>query len=54
MIYTVTFNPAIDYVVHLQGELKQEGINRNTAEEYQFGGKGHQCFQCAAHAGRGV
>ena len=40
MIYTVTFNPAIDYVVHLQGELKQEGINRNTAEEYQFGGKG--------------
>lgn len=40
MIYTVTFNPAIDYVVHLQGELKQEGLNRNTAEEYQFGGKG--------------
>ena len=40
MIYTVTFNPATDYVVHLQGELKQEGINRNTSEEYQFGGKG--------------
>lgn len=40
MIYTVTFNPAIDYVVHLHGPLKQEGINRNASEEYQFGGKG--------------
>jgi 1-phosphofructokinase len=40
MIYTVTFNPAIDYVVHLNGPLKQEGINRNASEEYQFGGKG--------------
>jgi len=40
MIYTVTFNPAIDYVVHLNGSLKQEGINRNASEEYQFGGKG--------------
>ncbi len=40
MIYTVTFNPAIDYVVHLNGPLKKEGINRNASEEYQFGGKG--------------
>lgn len=40
MIYTVTFNPAIDYVVHLSGGLKLGDINRNEAEEYQFGGKG--------------
>ena len=40
MIYTVTFNPAIDYVVHLSGGLKPGAINRNQSEEYQFGGKG--------------
>lgn len=40
MIYTVTFNPAIDYVVHLGSGLKSGDINRNEAEEYQFGGKG--------------
>lgn len=40
MIYTVTFNPAIDYVVHLNSGLKLGDINRNEAEEYQFGGKG--------------
>ncbi len=40
MIYTVTFNPAIDYVVQLEGSLKLGDINRNCAEAYQFGGKG--------------
>lgn len=40
MIYTVTFNPAIDYVVHLDGALKLDAVNRNASEEYQFGGKG--------------
>ncbi|MBR5071229.1 MAG: 1-phosphofructokinase [Oscillospiraceae bacterium] len=39
MIYTVTFNPAIDYVVHLD-RLKPGDINRNVSEEFQFGGKG--------------
>ncbi|MBR4928487.1 MAG: 1-phosphofructokinase [Oscillospiraceae bacterium] len=39
MIYTVTFNPAIDYVVHLD-RLKAGDINRNVSEEFQFGGKG--------------
>jgi len=39
MIYTVTFNPAIDYVVHLK-ELKKGGLNRNISEDYQVGGKG--------------
>ena len=39
MIYTVTFNPAIDYVVHFP-RLQPGEINRNEAEEFQFGGKG--------------
>lgn len=40
MIYTVTFNPAIDYVVQLPGGLAPGTINRNAAEDFQFGGKG--------------
>ena len=40
MIYTVTFNPAIDYVARLDGSLKPGAINRNVSEAYQFGGKG--------------
>lgn len=40
MIYTVTLNPAIDYVVQLEGSLEPGRINRNTAESFQFGGKG--------------
>ena len=40
MIYTVTFNPAIDYVVQLSGALALGSINRNQAEDFQFGGKG--------------
>lgn len=40
MIYTVTLNPAIDYVVKLGGALKPGVINRNQSEDYQFGGKG--------------
>ena len=39
MIYTVTFNPAIDYVVGLD-RLVPGQINRNKAEAFQFGGKG--------------
>lgn len=39
MIYTVTFNPAIDYVVHT-GELKLGSVNRSDREEIFCGGKG--------------
>lgn len=39
MIYTITFNPAIDYVVHT-GALEPGGVNRSTKEEIYFGGKG--------------
>ncbi len=40
MIYTVTLNPAIDYVVQLDGPLQPGGLNRSAGEDYQFGGKG--------------
>lgn len=40
MIYTVTFNPAIDYVIRLGGELHAGSLHRTTAEDFQFGGKG--------------
>ena len=39
MIYTVTFNPAIDYVVHTDG-MKLGDVNRSSHEEIYFGGKG--------------
>ena len=39
MIYTVTLNPSIDYVVHLD-RLVNGITNRTTGEEYYFGGKG--------------
>lgn len=39
MIYTVTFNPAIDYVVHTD-ELRTGVVNRSESEEIYFGGKG--------------
>jgi len=39
MIYTVTFNPAIDYVVQTD-EIKVGGVNRAKSEKIYFGGKG--------------
>lgn len=39
MIYTVTFNPAIDYVVRVE-EFSLGQVNRSSREEIQFGGKG--------------
>lgn len=39
MIYTVTFNPAVDYVMHT-GEMKMGRVNRSDYEEIYFGGKG--------------
>ncbi|MGN0519143.1 MAG: 1-phosphofructokinase [Candidatus Fimenecus sp.] len=39
MIYTVTFNPALDYVVHIQKLLPGE-VNRTEADALYFGGKG--------------
>ena len=39
MIYTVTFNPALDYVVWMDA-LRPGQINRTNSEEIQYGGKG--------------
>ena len=39
MIYTVTLNPAIDYVVGLD-TLTAGAVNRCSRENIEFGGKG--------------
>ena len=39
MIYTLTINPSIDYVVHLK-QFVSGVTNRTTQEEYYIGGKG--------------
>lgn len=39
MVYTVTFNPAIDYVVHTN-KILLGATNRSQREEMYFGGKG--------------
>jgi len=39
MIYTVTFNPALDYVLNVK-ELSADDINRAESEKIYYGGKG--------------
>lgn len=39
MIYTVTFNPALDYVIHVE-DLKLGMVNRTAQEAVFYGGKG--------------
>lgn len=41
MIYTVTFNPSIDYVVRMDKEINFGMTNRSASEEYFIGGKGN-------------
>ena len=38
MIYTVTFNPALDYVMRVP-ELKKDAVNRTKTESIYYGGK---------------
>lgn len=40
MIYTVTFNPALDYVVQMDRALQLDAVNRCAGEDIQWGGKG--------------
>lgn len=40
MIYTVTLNPAIDYVVRLETPMQTGTVNRAAGEDYVLGGKG--------------
>lgn len=39
MIYTVTLNPALDYVMKV-GNIRYDDINRSESEEIYYGGKG--------------
>ena len=57
MIYTVTLNPALDYIMHVE-KMRTDDINRTTGEELLYGGKGiafgtvatREGFQCAMDA----
>lgn len=51
MIYTVTFNPAIDYVIHLD-EVQPGEVNRSLREEAFFGGKGVNVSTVLANMGQ--
>ena len=51
MIYTVTFNPALDYVVRMDGDLLPGMTNRSSSEEYYFGGKGINVSMVLAELG---
>ncbi len=50
MIYTLTFNPAIDYVMRI-GELNLGETNRSESEEIHFGGKGINVSTILANLG---
>lgn len=50
MIFTVTFNPAVDYVVHLD-ELIIGATNRSGAEQMYIGGKGINVSKVLAELG---
>lgn len=39
MVYTITLNPALDYVMKV-GKLRYDDINRSKSEEIYYGGKG--------------
>ena len=39
MIYTITFNPALDYIVRVD-DFNLGGVNRTSYEEVYAGGKG--------------
>lgn len=40
MIYTITFNPALDYYLTFENELMEEEVNRVKTAFYKIGGKG--------------
>ena len=50
MIYTVTLNPSIDYIVRLD-KLTIGITNRTTSEEYYYGGKGINVSMVLAELG---
>ena len=44
MIYTVTFNPSLDYIVGVD-EFKTGKVNRTAEELILPGGKGRMCIR---------
>ena len=50
MIYTLTFNPAIDYVMRID-RLRRGETNRSKSEDIQFGGKGINVSTVLANLG---
>ena len=54
MIYTVTFNPAIDYVVRLDAPLEVGEVNRAQGEDCVLGGKGINVSGVLAQRGAGL
>ena len=53
MIYIVTFNPAIDYVVRLEAPLEVGEVNRAAGEDCVLGGKGINVSGVLAQLGCG-
>ncbi|WP_394927319.1 1-phosphofructokinase [uncultured Robinsoniella sp.] len=51
MIYTVTFNPALDYIMHIQ-DMKAGEINRSSSENLFCGGKGINVSIVLNHLGK--
>lgn len=50
MVYTVTFNPALDYVVRMD-RFQVGEVNRTAEEEIQLGGKGINVSTVLSHLG---
>lgn len=50
MVYTVTFNPALDYVVRVE-DFQPGETNRTASDEVQFGGKGINVSTVLGHLG---
>ena len=50
MIYTVTFNPALDYVAHMD-HLVRDAVNRSRKEAVFYGGKGINVSTVLHHLG---
>ena len=44
MIYTITFNPSLDYDIYM-GDFKPGGVNRAEREKISIGGKGINCSE---------
>ncbi len=51
MIYTITFNPAVDVVISVDS-LQLGGINRTTSQEIYYGGKGVNVSNVLRNLGR--